>query len=539
MIEFADLHEMEQRSGPEALSGLFGTAPSDDQAAALAGALGEAGRVADALAIALEHRSILRRRDVLPGLLQAMAAAGRADLMVKSGIFEGVAKDPAKTLSALGGGLMRGAAPLLERMPGLAATEGYVGLLLHHVLFAQPDVFGPPVLALGHRQFGAQKTEEAALAAMARHDRRLPAWLPVTLARDDPGYLPYADPVLAADRVDVFPEQRVIARFGAGRFIENLTPMTDREAQRDGWGLPALDPARLRAGVQGAIDAARAMMKDHSAYLDRLAPAMEPGRGPILVLSTGRVGTRSLNALLIRSQGYAPFHFLNFHQEAGDLNAQFYRYLTGTASPETLASAFRRFLHDRMMELIWCAKRGVRPVIINHLDMVHAPFYLALFPELDVIEMRRDPAKTLISHAYKRQFRYQQIRPVYHRFDPDGMFHMARPKALSLEQTVVWFMTATERMGEVLSSLTAPGRYTLLDMDRCFGREAEALRAFEALFPDPTITADSLADHFAERINEKSHYEVPEAFRDTDRAADLYESCRAILMEKGRYPGLE
>lgn len=540
-----DLDRIEEQEGPTGAEAAVDVLlergdPPDEMKVKLVAVLARAGRYAEALRIALTKPSIFRDLTVLPALVDGCAATGNVELILKLGLMNQVLANTPQLMGILGGPLLRCAPQLHARGARPEGMDGFLELIINKNMVDSPDVAAPLALALAAR--GAQSRSNSPDGLDRQGD--LPAWAKVALARNDLQRMSELIPALGlSKRRQIFPESRNICRFGTGGFTESLNRLPDITSVSQELATPELSPEALAERIKSASEAIQRLWQSHPAREICRAPFRffeDDANAPVLVLSTGRAGTRSLNALLEKSDRHAPFHFFSFHKEAGDMNRLFYSLLRGHTDPENLRPHFERFLHDRLVELCWCAARGRVPVIVNHFELVHLPFYLALFSNLKIAHIHRDPAKTLISHAYKQQFRYQQIRPLLSREAAErDLFQYFGPPGMSLEKAVVWFMAATEMSASAAHSVVGDERYLDIDMDRVFGRDSESLVRIVGAFPDPAFTPDVLHQHFAEKINEKAHYTVAEKYRDPDRARDIYETNMAVLKEHGRYPDPE
>lgn len=495
-----------------------------------------AGRDADLVRLISIHPKILEYAGTLTWAVIAAAGSGWPELVERLKLFGATAQAPDRFLPEIGSGpLLRCAYQLVQRGQISDALCDFVSTAAERMPMTEDAALHPVLVETHAAVFGAGETASTFAKIAAGQGNPPPAWINATLARNDASRLEDAVAGMPGSaRQDYFPESRVVSICGTGGFRESLNALDEEAAADADMTLPDLNLTALSAGMRKVRDTAHTLAPDILAPYQEMLTAAD-GRAPILVLSTGRAGTRSINALLLGSREHAPYHFFNFHQEPDDLNRLFHRMLRGDIDDADIRTALNRLVHDRLMEILWSLQQGRRPVLVNHLDLVQVPLYLALFPDMDIVHIHRDPARTLMSHAHKMQFRYQQIRPLYGREDPaSGQFLFARPKELSLEQSVVWFQVATELTAKAARTLTQPGHYHDIDMAPVFKGDPTALSLFLETFDDPGFSRELLTDHFSVPINEKSHYEIPDAFKSVERARDVYHRYRTELLETGR-----
>ncbi|RVU38634.1 hypothetical protein EOI86_04995 [Hwanghaeella grinnelliae] len=301
---------------------------------------------------------------------------------------------------------------------------------------------------------------------------------------------------------------------------------------------PVLNRERIAANVRALQRAARDFVSTARDYpFDRyegFGDGVLGSGAPVIVLSTGRVGTMAMEALLKRSDGLLPFHAFNLHVETGDQNAILYKLIS--EDPGSFERDIESILRYRFSEFAYCRAAGKIPVIVNHLDTVLAPILMGAFPDARLIRMHRAPEKTLLSLAYKNQFGYRQLRHLKSRFDKDtGEFVFRRDRSLTIEQECAWYMYVTDLLADIYrTELARPGRFLDLDMEQVFGLAAGAIRHLSDFLDDPAITPETCRDVFSQRINEKSFYTFDPVRGDLARlAAELEKAYTALEGEGG------
>ena len=333
---------------------------------------------------------------------------------------------------------------------------------------------------------------------------------------------------------DVFPSETVVRRSGTGTGL-----MSGFQQPIAGAAGVVLDKARLARGVRRLREDAKNYLATETGYpADAFRRFSTDGKAPILIVSTGRVGTRAMERLLSGAEGLAPFHSLAFHMENGDHNSILYRMLAQDgAQAGGFTREIRAALSYRLSEFAYCCDRGMVPVIVNHLDSILIPIYLAVFPDARVIRMHRDPGKTLRSLAYKKQFNYSQLRNLIFAFDDGGNgFRYRRDTALSIEQECVWYMHVTDMLADIYAAdLAAPGNFLDLDMERAFSLDGDVLENLTTFLDDPGLSSESCRAVFAQRVNEKAHYAVDAAKDDPVRLTEITRRWSAVLDRDGGF----
>lgn len=332
----------------------------------------------------------------------------------------------------------------------------------------------------------------------------------------------------------VFPPQSIVWRVanGAGRMLVRETVPDEPQANLS---RPVLDRVRLTANIRALQRSAGDFLTSAPGHpFDRFG-AMGAAASPVIVLSTGRVGTMAMETLLTRSDGLHPFHALNLHVETGDQNAILYKLLA--QSPPDFERDIRSVLQYRFSEIAYCHAAGKIPVIVNHLDTVMAPILMGAFPEARLIRMHRAPEKTLLSLAYKNQFGFRQLRHLHTWFaDGTGELLFRRDRSLTIEQECSWYMHVTDLLADIYrTDLARPGRYLDLDMEQVFRLSEGALGDLSSFLDDPTITTETCREVFAQRVNEKSYYTFDLAKGDLARLAEEWQRADSQLRRQGSF----
>lgn len=334
---------------------------------------------------------------------------------------------------------------------------------------------------------------------------------------------------LARPVEDVFLPQSIVWRIANG-----AAHMQVEEGHPAPLAPPTLVRERIAANVRALHRAAADFVAAaHEFPFDRFKEFGDGGGAPVIVLSTGRVGTMAMETLLKRSDRLLPFHALNLHAETGDQNAILYKLIS--EHPESFERDIRSILLYRFSEFAYCRAAGKIPVIVNHLDTVMTPILMGAFPDARLIRMHRAPEKTLLSLAYKNQFGFRQLRHLKSRFEEGaGEFVFRRDRSLTIEQECAWYMYVTDLLADIYrTDLARPGRFLDLDMERVFGLDDGTLSGLADFLDDPGLTAETCRDVFSQRINEKSFYTFDPAKGGLDRLATELDKAYAALDANG------
>jgi hypothetical protein len=196
--------------------------------------------------------------------------------------------------------------------------------------------------------------------------------------------------ILARPIGEVFLPQDIVWRVANG--AAHMQVAEDRPAPLTP---PVLNKGRIAANVRALQQAAGDFVSTAREFpFDRyqdLGGGALGGGAPVIVLSTGRVGTMAMETLLKRSDRLLPFHALNLHVETGDQNAVLYKLIS--EHPESFERDIRSILLYRFSEFAYCRAAGKIPVIVNHLDTVMTPILMGAFPDARLIRMHRAPKR--------------------------------------------------------------------------------------------------------------------------------------------------
>jgi|GEM_PF-2938029 len=481
----------------------------------------------EALEILADNPQAAQTTGSFISLLNLIAMTGATELVEKYGLFPVMEANEGQHpgISEFG---IRIAAHCLRRDPEHAQAR----LFLHSVL---PKLISRKDMDL----------LRCALVPVSEADRRLMVariggalgGIPVSLLPEMARFSPDAAASLCGSESlarpfgEVFPPQTIVWRVadGAGR----MQVLEDRPAPLVH---PGLDRARIAANVSALHRAAADFVDAAETHpFDRLRDMAGAGAAPVIILSTGRVGTMAMESLLNRSAGLQPFHALNLHMETGDQNAILYKLMA--QDPPGFERDIKAALQYRFSEFAYCLAAGKVPVIVNHLDTVLAPILMGAFPNARLIRMHRAPEKTLLSLAYKNQFGFRQLRHLKGRFeDGTGEFIFRRDRSLSMERECAWYMYVTDLLADTYrTELARPGRYLDLDMEEVFSLSDSILSRLAEFLDDPAITAETCRAVFSQRINEKGFYTFDPEKGDLTRLAAELDEAYSMLNERGAY----
>jgi len=486
------------------------------------------GHFEEALEILSETPAAAQSTSSFVSLLNLIAMTGATELVEKYGLFPVMQANEEKHpgISEFG---VRIAAQCLRRNPEHAAAR----LFLHTIV--------PKLIA------GADwNLLRCALVPVSDADRQLMVsridgacgGVPFPLAAELARFSPAAEEslcgpdMLASPVQEVFLPQTIVWRVANG--AAHMQVEEDRPAPLSP---PVLNRNRIAANVRALQRVSRDFVSAARDYpFDRykgLTDGVLGGGAPVIVLSTGRVGTMAMEALLKRSDTLLPFHAFNLHVETGDQNAILYKLIS--EEPESFERDIRSILRYRFSEFAYCRAAGKIPVIVNHLDTVLTPILMGAFPDARLIRMHRAPEKTLLSLAYKNQFGFRQLRHLKSRFEEGtGEFVFRRDRSLTIEQECSWYMYVTDLLADIYrTELARPGRFLDLGMEQVFGLAEDALAQLSDFLDDPAVTAETCRNVFSQRINEKSFYTFDPAKGGLDRLAAELERAYAALDASG------
>lgn len=335
------------------------------------------------------------------------------------------------------------------------------------------------------------------------------------------------------DRAQLFPENNHVPRLGIG--VGRL----QTENTGNGGGTPlTLNKADLQRGMQRTIDTARNFVFSDPQTQRKFEYLKSLSINPVCVVSTGRVGTKALHQLLSHSETSTSFHYFQQHWENMDLNALFYSMFCEKDNSLILEKCLSRFVDDRFAEMVYCSRNGTTPVIVNHLDSVLAVLYLAIFPETRILYAFRDPQKTLISLAFKRQFSFRQLRNLRFEFQPGNqLFHCRRDTTLSLVEECTWYMYATEMLGLSLKENVSASQYMELDMEELFTHSRASFSKLLAFLDDSSIDFSTCKRVYSKPINQKQHYGLDGSPEEIAESGDVFSQTWAQLQQTGSIQG--
>lgn len=507
----------------------FAHAPDDaDKALAALVCQSKVGRYEDVFDIFRENPDLARDPNGFAALIFSIAFGGALPLVEEFDLFPSM-EQMIEWHPALAEFSVRIAGQCLARDPEHIRALKHLEVVL--------------AVAAGRRDTGLAARAMMACPARLRAKVRqgfeqawggLPTGMFTTVARfaeqDLTAFLEFAR---TASPQQIFPAETVVRRMGTGTGV-----MTVREEIRPGTARPVLNAVKLARGAKRLRDEAAGILGTSSGFPARAFRRFaDDGLSPILIVSTGRVGTRAIEMLFNMSDGLVPFHSLSFHVENGDHNGILYRMLAGDDATGNFGPEIDATLCHRLSEFAYCHATGKTPVLVNHLDSILIPLYLAAFPNARVVRMHRDSGKTLRSLAYKNQFGFRQLRHLIAGFDEDGRtFRYRRDRCLTLEQECIWYMHVTDLLAKVYETdIVALGRFLDLDMEQVFALDGDAIGALVSFIDDPGVTSEACRDVFSQRVNEKAHYTVDDDAADPGRLAENARHWTDILARDGGY----
>ncbi len=489
------------------------------------------GYTEEAFDVFRDQPGVVGPTDGLVSLLLAVAQTGAIEVISEYDLFSQIESrdEEHPGISEFG---IRIAAHFLRRDPNHGRARMYLHKLLPSLIQRKDvDLMRCILLLVGQDDFAVMMQKVTSAFG------GIPALLMPTLARRAPDVsAALFSRVTASQHKELFRSQDMVWRLtnGAARMADrNRAEVRDLEAQ----ARPVLKRDVLARNITDLqARTARFLAENHGHPYDKIKEMAAGGLSPVLVLSTGRVGTMAMENLLQKSENLLPFHFLEYHVETGDQNAFFYRLQQegGAASCEP---EIETYLQYRFSELAFCHATGKVPVIVNHLDTVWAPILMGTFPDARLIRMHRSPEKTLLSLAFKNQFGFRQLRHLKGRFDPvDGLFVYRRDMSLSLEQECAWYMYVTDMLADLFgTALARPDRYLDLDMEQVFRLSDGALAQLTVFLDDPGVSVETCRDAFSSKVNEKTHYTFDPEKGDLTRLARELDSAYSVLSEHGAY----
>lgn len=215
----------------------------------------------------------------------------------------------------------------------------------------------------------------------------------------------------------------------------------------------------------------------------------------VMVLSTGRCGTKSLEYLLHISN-LTPYHEYWWTVEAP------YRH-------EMQARIQSAKFDDLHCISIWCQTRAIewleasrsgKPLVaLNHLDTIFAPAFASIHHKSRFVWLKRDPESVFKSFYGKDQWGNMQLRPLQFAFDPfryaDGGY--------DLIQAIAWYIRFTEVFIQSFKSVVGD-RLMEVNSEDLFNRDRSVIKNLLD-FIGAGVPVDRAVDHFIKPINEKAH----------------------------------
>lgn len=317
--------------------------------------------------------------------------------------------------------------------------------------------------------------------------------------------------------------EAVFPVFGAVPRIAHRQPMPLADLPPSGGQTPVIDGDALAASLRQVRKIIEGWLAQQGEWQDWINAVAGDEAQPLLVASTGRVGTMATASALRLSPSLQPFHYLNNQPNILEQNRLLYMLIDGVLPKQTLIALLEDWLRSRRAEIDAARFAGRRAVLVNHLDTVFAPLLLACFPQARVIYAERNMRKTFLSLGYKNQFGYTQLRHLRYALDENGSgFAGIRDSALGHDEEVVWYMAITRALVGALRDVWGEAAVRPLDMDGVFAGKENAITAFCECFTLEKDLAGSVRSIFAGKINEKAFFAL---------APNIEEKVRAGLFE--------
>jgi hypothetical protein len=245
-------------------------------------------------------------------------------------------------------------------------------------------------------------------------------------------------------------------------------------------------------------------------FLDTFNPGFHRENIPrdiphVMVMSTGRCGTMSLYKMFQKSS-LVPYH-------------SYWWQNTSPARLEAICCLIERCITDVFDE--WLSTRAAewlgaisnnRPVIgLNHLDTIFAPVFSVIHPESKFVYLHRDPMAVFESFYGKEQWLNNQLCPINYTFDPVFQFHTPE---YGLPHSIAWYIKFTEMFSRAMGRVMG-GRFIEIQAEDLFSQKSGKI-ADLLNFVGADIPLDVAIEHFATKINEKTHkaVEVDDAARE-------------------------
>jgi hypothetical protein len=444
--------------------------------------------------------------DLVQSFVIAVVETGRTEFLFADENFEAVCGNPyiSRTPSQFMGRLLAflladgQASEVFERMRATGALGAQVQ--------GDPE-YGLHILC---QHFGVSDAAATVVKTLNISPKRPPSWFVQGLCRFQPALLPkLIENAAPADPPRLYEDEAFVRSSSLALGRLESAPQ-DRES-----GMPPApryaDARALARHFRGLRKAACDVVAEDSTltpYLDTLRALKPDGKPITLIVSTGRTGTLSLQKFLQEDPSYEPFHYFKMNVDTPDRNALLYAdTLDDAAHKELVCKITRRVLTDRSMEIGYAFGIGRAPVIVSHLDTILAPILLALFPDTRFVRLFREPEKTLTSLVAKNQFQYRQLRFLTPSRDPSTTaappVNLTHDASIGIIDECLWYMDVTTKWFRAISETLDPDRAVEVNMAEVFANPAAAADTIRAAFPDCTATAQQIADHFSQRINQK------------------------------------
>lgn len=311
----------------------------------------------------------------------------------------------------------------------------------------------------------------------------------------------------ALQAVSTRPTGQIFPTFGAVPRITHRRPLPMTEILPNAGSTPEISVPVLVTSMRRLKVIIENWAKQPGSLQDWVKSVSDEKSAPLLVASTGRVGTTAIASVLRRAVGLLPFHYLNNQPNIPEQNRLLYMLLNGILPKDAVIRLMEDWLQTRRAEIDIARFSKRRAVIVNHLDTIFAPLLLSCFPEARVIHVKRDARKTFLSLGYKNQFGYTQLRHFRHTLDPDtATFGAVRDEALTHDEEVIWYMAVTQAVVDALKSVWGDETVTTIDMEKVFkGDPSEHAMFRQAFGLDESLTG-TVQTTFGNKVNEKAFF---------------------------------
>lgn len=311
----------------------------------------------------------------------------------------------------------------------------------------------------------------------------------------------------ALQAVSTRPKEQVFPTFGAVPRIAHRHPLPTTELLPTAGCTPDISPSALETSMRQLKSMIRDWAERPGPLQDWVNAVSDETAAPLLVASTGRVGTMAIASLLEQAENLLPFHYLNNQPNIPEQNRLLYMMLGGTVPKDAVIQLMEDWLQTRRAEIDVARFSKRRAVIVNHLDTVFAPLLLACFPDARVIHVKRDMRKTFLSLGYKNQFGYIQLRHFRHTLDPaTAGFAAVRDVALTHDEEVVWYMAVTQAIVDALKTVWSDETVTTIDMEKIFKGDPSEHSVFRRAFGLDDSLTGAVQTAFGKKVNEKAFF---------------------------------